>query len=485
MAANYLHGAEVIEVMVGTTPIRVVKSAVIALVGTASRGPVNTLTWVKNSTDAEQFGDWILEGRQGENFTIAKSLKAIFDQGNANVLVVNVANATANDAAIVAESHVVDTAGNFKTTFVPFQTGTNAVTVTTNASPVVALVENTDYTHDGYGNFTMINGAGIDIGDTVLISYSKCDFSTIIASTIIGTVNSSTGARTGLKCYATAFTDFGFKPKMFVIPTYSELTTVAAQMQVEAAYYKAIAFIDAPYGTSVTNAILGRGISGSINFNTTDERAGLCYDDLKVTNPADVSTTYDKGSLSVHYAAAQAATDYESGYWFSASNRELRNVFGTKFPKAGNGFTDPSSDANALNEVGIITMMDIRTWGNRSAAWPSRSDAKTFIAVRRTFDIVHESLELAMLPFIDKPITLALIDAIRESGNSFIRSLVKRGALVEGSKIVYDPAKNPAEQISLGNLVFDFVGMVSVPGERITFLSFMEPLLLNNLNAAA
>lgn len=39
MAANYLHGIETIEVERGPRAIRVVKSAVIALVGTAPMGP--------------------------------------------------------------------------------------------------------------------------------------------------------------------------------------------------------------------------------------------------------------------------------------------------------------------------------------------------------------------------------------------------------------------------------------------------------------
>ena len=56
MAANYLHGIETLEVERGPRAIRVVKSAVIALVGTAPMGPVNTLTLSLNDRDAAQFG---------------------------------------------------------------------------------------------------------------------------------------------------------------------------------------------------------------------------------------------------------------------------------------------------------------------------------------------------------------------------------------------------------------------------------------------
>jgi len=39
MAANFLHGIETIERDDGARPIRIVKSAVIALIGTAPTGP--------------------------------------------------------------------------------------------------------------------------------------------------------------------------------------------------------------------------------------------------------------------------------------------------------------------------------------------------------------------------------------------------------------------------------------------------------------
>ena len=42
MTANFLHGVETVEVEKGPRPVRVVKSAVIGLIGTALAGAVNT-----------------------------------------------------------------------------------------------------------------------------------------------------------------------------------------------------------------------------------------------------------------------------------------------------------------------------------------------------------------------------------------------------------------------------------------------------------
>ena len=55
---------------------------------------------------------------------------------------------------------------------------------------------------------------------------------------------------------------------------------------------------------------------------------------------------------------------------------------------------------------------------------------------------------------------------IRESVNSFIRTLIGRGALIDG-KCSYDSAKNEATQIAAGHLVFDIEFMPPTPAERI------------------
>lgn len=87
-----------------------------------------------------------------------------------------------------------------------------------------------------------------------------------------------------------------------------------------------------------------------------------------------------------------------------------------------------------------------------------------------------------MLQFIDMPINNALIDAIKESVNAFIRTLIGRGALVDG-KCLYDPTKNPATEVALGHLTFDIEFMPPTPAERITFESFINIELLKQLSA--
>ena len=71
-----------------------------------------------------------------------------------------------------------------------------------------------------------------------------------------------------------------------------------------------------------------------------------------------------------------------------------------------------------------------------------------------------------------------------QSVNAFIRTLISRGALIDG-KCTYDPTKNPPTEIALGHLTFDLEFMPPTPAERITFESFINIELLKQLGQTA
>ena len=73
-----------------------------------------------------------------------------------------------------------------------------------------------------------------------------------------------------------------------------------------------------------------------------------------------------------------------------------------------------------------------------------------------------------------------LIDAITESVNAFIRTLIGRGALTDG-KCKFNPDKNSNSEIANGHLTFDIEFMPPTPAERITFESFIDINLLRSL----
>lgn len=88
-----------------------------------------------------------------------------------------------------------------------------------------------------------------------------------------------------------------------------------------------------------------------------------------------------------------------------------------------------------------------------------------------------------MLQFMDFPIDNGLIDSICETVNQFIRTLIGRGALIDG-KCTFNADKNPTTELANGHLTFDIEFMPPTPAERITFESFINIELLKSLGAS-
>lgn len=479
MSANFLHGVETIVIEKGARPITGVKTAVIGLIGTAplykvaaANRTVNSPTIIRNPVDAAMYF-----GTATSGYTIPAALNAIFDQGNGPIcIVVNVFDPDTHTTAVASEVVAKAADGTFKLA----HPGISSLTISSPASCVLG----TDYTVNAVtGVISRVVTSSKITADTasITVAYHYADPSLIVSSDIIGEVDEN-GISSGLQCLIGTYNLFGFLAKMIIAPGYSTAVAVSTEMIAIADRLRAIALIDAPIGTTVQQAITGRGPSGTINFNTSSSRAVLCYPHCKVYDTATDSTVLEP--LSQRLAGVIAAKDIERGYWWSPSNTEIQGITGMETPITAM-INDSTTETNALNEVGITTMFNsyasgIRTWGNRSAAYPTDTSPINFINIQRTADILHESVEYNMLQFLDRPINQALIDSIRESVNGFIRTLVMRGALIDG-KCIYDVAKNPVTEVAAGHLTFDIEFMPPTPAERISFESYINIDLLKAL----
>ena len=327
-------------------------------------------------------------------------------------------------------------------------------------------------------------GAGVVLVVNVFNPDKHESVADVTKADIIGGVDSVTGKRTGLQTFKDCYSLFGYFPKTIIAPVYCEDTAVVSEMQVICDKIRAIGIVDAPVGTTVQDAIKGRGPQGTINFNTSSDRIVLCYPHLKVYNSASDSNVLEP--YSQRLAGVMAAKDVDKGYHWSPSNTEIKGIIGVE-KQLTSMINDPTSEVNTLNEAGIVTVFNsygtgFKTWGNRSAAYPTSTNVTNFINIRRTADILHESVEYSMLQFIDYPIDNGLIESITETVNSFIRTLIGRGALIDG-KCTYSTDKNPVTEIANGHILFDVEFMPPVPAERITFESFIDIELLKSLGA--
>ncbi len=418
MPANYLHGVETIEVLKGPIPVREVKSAVVFLVGTA---PV----YLTKPTGISET-DWY--------------------------------NQTVNNPLLILRRE--DAAYYFG-----------------DPTPGYTLPYAFDAIFD-HGGTTII---AVNVFDPRIHkdANNNPDPSRVQASDIIGTVNPTTGKRTGLKIIDEFYSRFGFTAKIILAPLYCEIPAVASEMIALAETHRSIALIDAPAGMTVQQVINARGVGGQLN--TSAYRAVICYPHLKVWDTA--TNTERLEPMSQRLAGVIAKTDHDEGYWWSPSNHEILGIIGMERPITAS-INDPNTEANLLNENGIVTVFNsfgtgYRVWGNRSAAWPTKTDPKNFISVRRTADIIAESIEYSTMQFLDKPITVA-IDGVLSMVNAFIRTLIGRGALVDG-KCYFMKDKNPPDKLALGHLTFTYEIMPPTPAERITFEQVINIELLKKL----
>ncbi|HEM8625843.1 TPA: phage tail sheath subtilisin-like domain-containing protein [Citrobacter farmeri] len=459
MPANFLHGVETIEVENGVRPVKTVKSAVIGLIGTAPMGGVNVLTQCLSDKDAAAFGS------QMPGFTIPQALDAIYDHGAGAVLVINVLDPLVHKTSVPTEDVTFDKA-----------TGKAKLAHPVVASLVLkpdadgqAYVEGEDYSLDAQTGIVTRLGANIAAGATVNGSYDYADPTRVTPADIIGAVNAA-GNRTGMKLLNDSFNLFGYLAKILIAPVFCTQNSVSVELIAMAEKLKAFTYIDAPVGTTFTQALSGRGPEGTINFNTSSDRVRLCYPHVKVYDP--VTNAERLEPLSQRAAGLRAKVDLDKGFWWSSSNQEILGITGVERQLSAM-IDDPQSEVNLLNEQGITTVFNsygsgLRLWGNRSAAWPTITHMRNFENVRRTGDMINESLRYYEQQNIDKPITPALIDDLTESVNAYGRKLIGDGALL-GFSCWFDPSRNEEAELSAGHLLLSYKYTPPPPLERLTF----------------
>jgi uncharacterized protein len=147
------------------------------------------------------------------------------------------------------------------------------------------------------------------------------------------------------------------------------------------------------------------------------------------------------------------------------------------------GISDRESEANRLNEAEIATIVrenGFRLWGNRTTA---TDPLWAFLPVRRTADMVYESVEQALLWAMDRPFSAQLILDIKDSVQAYLNSLKARGAIL-GGKVWLDTELNTEATLKAGKLFIDFDIEPPAPLEHLTFRAHREGDYYNELVTA-
>lgn len=466
----YLHGVESDEIEQSVRPVRDVPMGIVGLVGTA---PIHLLDPEHQVVNApvQVLSDRDMAKKLGPerpNFTIPQAQRKVFGEGGGRTFVVNVFDPavhkqTVNGEGLTLSSDGTATTANPDIISLTLKSGDGDTTFT----------EGEDYTLDkATGTITRLADGGIASGAELTASYAYADPSQVSAAEIIGGVSDG-GDRTGMQAWLDCFNLFGAFPKICIAPVYSTQESVVAALRAVIAQQKckAVAYADAPIGTTRDEAIQGRGPEGDINFNVSDERVGLLFPHLRGFDR--VAESEQPFPYSAAMAGVRARTDREKGVHHSASNEPIRTATGIE-RRLSARVNDPDSDVNMLNEAGIITVFNsfgsgLLTWGNRSSAWPRSTAQDQFIQTRRTFDELTDEIEYWALQYIDGPVTQARIEGVLQSVQAYLNTKIDEGALLPGAKIQFLPERNPPEQLAAGHVVWTLDRVAPPPMERMTF----------------
>lgn len=310
-----------------------------------------------------------------------------------------------------------------------------------------------------------INGIFDQIGAMVIVIRVEAgeDEAETIAN-IIGGVDAQTGDYKGVQAFLSAESIVHAAPRILIAPGFThqrpnnQANPVISSMLVIADRLRAVIIADGP-NTSDQEAITWRNDFGNARVYVVDPWVKIFTDHEEVVPP------------SPYVAGLIARSDNENGFWWSPSNQEIYGIVGTARPV---DFTlgDANCRANFLNEnevTSIIHQEGYRLWGNRSCA----SDPKwAFLSVRRTADLINDSLLRAHLWAVDRNITRTYLDDVVESVNSYLAHLKALGAIL-GGQCYPDPELNTPANIAQGKVYFDFDFTPPYPAERIVFRSHL------------
>ncbi len=289
---------------------------------------------------------------------------------------------------------------------------------------------------------------------------------------IIGGTDAPTGQFKGVQAFLAAKSIAKVSPRILIAPGFTSYkpedpdnagrklaNPVVSELVGIAERLKSVIIADGP-NTNDADAISYREDWGSPRVYVVDPAVKVMRGTNIVTEP-----------VSPRVAGLIAKIDNDRGFWWSPSNQTMNGILGTHRP-IDFALGDPNARANYLNENEVTTIIQedgYRLWGNRTCS----SDPRwAFLSVRRTADMINESLLCAHLWAVDRNITKVYVEEVTEGVNAYLRHLKAQGAIL-GGKCWADPDLNTPQSIQDGKIYFNFDFTPPYPAEHVIFRSHL------------
>ncbi|HCM9647859.1 phage tail sheath C-terminal domain-containing protein [Enterobacter bugandensis] len=469
-----LHGVETIELTSGTVAVTTIQTAIIGLVGTAPDASAGTPA---AGTVGTPILDNVVEftatkaGRAG-NVLLAEAVAGVPDAENpAAVETTAVWDATALTLTITLGC---DESGKL--------TATPAEVVT-----AVSAVADVKVTVKGTGSgivtpFSLQLSGGEDepfplntpvaiVGTTMLSRLGeKGSLKPALteindqrnALTVVVRVSEETdeakqraAVLTGIGSLSSSKSVTTYQPRIVIAPGFSEDDAVGKALETVAGKLRAVAYVDCESGATLQEVVQRRQSYGM--------RTELLRPRVQVSN-ADGQLVYRP--YSAFAAGLRARIDFEKGWWWSKSNQDINNILGVE---QVDEFIlgDENCDANLLNMQNVSTIIrraGFKHWGNRLCG---TNPQWRFESVRRTADVIEDSIQETMLEYVDRPLDRENADDIIGTINAYMRQLIGLGAIF-GGRAWLDEELNTAESMAAGVLYINYDFGPKSPTELIS-----------------
>ncbi|MCW4114736.1 phage tail sheath subtilisin-like domain-containing protein [Aurantimonas sp. MSK8Z-1] len=418
---TFHHGSRVFESEETPVLVRIAKTAVVGLIGTApdadeTKFPLNRPVQLLRPSDASGLG---------AAGTLKDAVDSIFDQIVCPIVLVRVEPGTTTaetwahaigDATAYSGVHAFRRAvsdGLYKPKLL-LAPGLTQSAPADGVASIAVGVAGTGYTEAGT-TVSLARGTGDttgtgataqaivgDNGAITAIVVTKPGYGYTTAPTV--TITGPSGASGATATAAVGST---------MNPVVAELIGVAEKL-------KAVAYVDGP-DTSDQAAVQYRGLINSDRIFVCDPKV-LKFDTATALNVPKPSSPI--------FAGRQAKMDAERGFWWAGSNVPAAGITGVNRP------VEYGEQADYLNVSRINTIVNIENSGFRLwGVWTCASDLLwQFVSVRRTADAINEAVEKAYLDFVDRPFSKANLKFLVEAGRAFLKTLEREGAILPGSE---------------------------------------------------
>ena len=477
----YKHGVYTAEQATGLVPMTQTDSGLIVAIGTAplhlasdpagANKPVLCYTYKEAVASFGYSKDW-------DKYTLCEAVKSQFSLFNmAPIVLINVLDPAKHKTAVqnklvpITKAEAVITDPVIKSTLIVKDGVGGSV-----------LVEGEDYTaelnDDGQLVITDIAG-GEDSGlEAFAVSYDKIDPTAVTKDDIIGGVDADTGTNKGVELIEEIYPRFGLVPGIIIAPKWSENVNVAAAMRAKekniSGHFSAISLCDIPASQVKTYTAANEWK----NKNTVaDPNNVLCWPMVKQGD--------EVFHLSTQLASVMNYTDsqHDDVPYYSPSNKSLQATAAV----LGDGTEIYLTPAQAayLNGQGVVTALNFiggwKTWGSRTAAYPSNTDVKdNFIPIRRMFNWVANTLVTTFWSKIDDPANKRLIETIVDSAGIWLNGLVAKGALL-GASVEFREDENTTTDLMDGIMHFHVYLTPPSPAREIEFVQEYDPSYISTL----